>query len=113
MTALDRFSIQGHISRGFEAVRVAFTENFVRPGQCGIQAHSRVERSLLRVPQPVHNSYAGLPVIRPRCAGRSFRRSTPPSPRAPRRARQLEILTYMIMFALMLIEIITGLTLYT
>jgi CubicO group peptidase (beta-lactamase class C family) len=31
----DRFSIQGHVSRGFEAVREAFTENFVRRSELG------------------------------------------------------------------------------
>lgn len=31
----DRISIQGHVSRGFEAVREAFTENFVRRRELG------------------------------------------------------------------------------
>jgi CubicO group peptidase (beta-lactamase class C family) len=30
MTASDHFRVQGHVSRGFEAVREAFAENFVR-----------------------------------------------------------------------------------
>jgi CubicO group peptidase (beta-lactamase class C family) len=33
--AHDRFSIQGNVSRGFEAVHEAFTENFVRRGELG------------------------------------------------------------------------------
>ena len=34
-TAHDRFGIQGHVSRGFEAVREAFAENFVRRRELG------------------------------------------------------------------------------
>jgi CubicO group peptidase (beta-lactamase class C family) len=33
--ASDRFSVQGHVSRGFEAVREAFAENFVRRREFG------------------------------------------------------------------------------
>ncbi len=35
MAASDRFDIQGHVSRGFEAVREAFAENFVRRRELG------------------------------------------------------------------------------
>ena len=35
MTASERFGIQGHVSRGFEAVREAFGENFVRRHELG------------------------------------------------------------------------------
>ena len=35
MAASDRFDIQGHVNRGFEAVREAFAENFVRRGELG------------------------------------------------------------------------------
>ena len=35
MAASDRFSIQGHVSRGFEAVREAFAENFVQRRELG------------------------------------------------------------------------------
>jgi CubicO group peptidase (beta-lactamase class C family) len=35
MAASDRFSVQGHVSRGFEAVREAFAENFVRRRELG------------------------------------------------------------------------------
>jgi CubicO group peptidase (beta-lactamase class C family) len=35
VTASDRFDIQGHVSRGFEAVREAFAENFVRRRELG------------------------------------------------------------------------------
>jgi CubicO group peptidase (beta-lactamase class C family) len=35
MAASDRFGIQGHVSRGFEAVREAFAENFVRRRELG------------------------------------------------------------------------------
>ena len=31
----DRFGIQGHVSRGFEAVREAFADNFVRRRELG------------------------------------------------------------------------------
>jgi CubicO group peptidase (beta-lactamase class C family) len=34
-TAHDRFTIQGHVSPGFEAVREAFAENFVRRRELG------------------------------------------------------------------------------
>jgi CubicO group peptidase (beta-lactamase class C family) len=34
-TAYDRFTIQGHVSPGFEAVREAFVENFVRRRELG------------------------------------------------------------------------------
>ncbi len=33
--ASDRFRIQGHVNRGFEAVREAFAENFVRRRELG------------------------------------------------------------------------------
>ena len=35
MTASERFRIQGHVSHGFEAVREAFIENFVRRRELG------------------------------------------------------------------------------
>jgi CubicO group peptidase (beta-lactamase class C family) len=35
MAASERFGIQGHVSRGFEAVREAFVENFIRRGELG------------------------------------------------------------------------------
>jgi CubicO group peptidase (beta-lactamase class C family) len=35
MAALERFSIQGHVSHGFEAAREAFADNFVRRGELG------------------------------------------------------------------------------
>ena len=35
MSVSDRFGIQGHVNRGFEAVREAFTENFVRRHELG------------------------------------------------------------------------------
>jgi hypothetical protein len=35
MTALTRFGIQGHVSHGFEVVREAFAENFVRRHELG------------------------------------------------------------------------------
>ncbi len=35
MATSDRFDIQGHVSRGFEGVREAFAENFVRRGELG------------------------------------------------------------------------------
>src|ERR1051326_2372121 len=35
MSVSDRFGVQGHVSRGFEAVREAFAENFVRRGELG------------------------------------------------------------------------------
>lgn len=35
MPALDRFGIHGHVSRGFEAVRNAFTENFLQRRELG------------------------------------------------------------------------------
>jgi CubicO group peptidase (beta-lactamase class C family) len=34
-TPLERFGIQGHVNPGFEAVREAFAENFVRRGELG------------------------------------------------------------------------------
>ena len=35
MTASDSFGVQGHVSRGFEAVREAFAENFSRRHELG------------------------------------------------------------------------------
>ena len=35
MAASDRFGVQGHVSHGFEAVREAFAENFVRRRELG------------------------------------------------------------------------------
>jgi CubicO group peptidase (beta-lactamase class C family) len=35
VSASDRFRVQGHVSRGFEPVREAFAENFVRRGELG------------------------------------------------------------------------------
>jgi CubicO group peptidase (beta-lactamase class C family) len=35
MGALERFDIQGHVSRGFETVREAFAGNFVRRHELG------------------------------------------------------------------------------
>ena len=35
VTTLDRVSIDGHVSRGFEAVHEAFAENFARRGELG------------------------------------------------------------------------------
>jgi CubicO group peptidase (beta-lactamase class C family) len=35
MAPSDRFGIRGHVSRGFEGMREAFTENFIRRGELG------------------------------------------------------------------------------
>jgi len=35
VSALERSSVQGHVSRGFEAVREAFSENFILRGELG------------------------------------------------------------------------------
>ena len=35
LATLDRVSIEGHVSRGFEAVHEAFAENFARRGELG------------------------------------------------------------------------------